>query len=81
MKQTNEKDFMKLSHSDKEQIVVDKGGCTRCLGWNHTQPACSAYIRCSTCNGKHATAMHNPNWIKKKSIVSAPQVHPTTLST
>ena len=36
------KDFMKVSHSDTEQIVVEKGGCTRCLRWNHTRPTCFA---------------------------------------
>ena len=62
--------FIRLPHADKERVVDEKNGCTRCLRCEHTKYECSGEVRCKTCKGKHATAMHNPKWIKKKHLGS-----------
>ena len=51
------KKFAKLPHKEKFSVLKRYRLCFRCLG-KHMKSACTSALKCSTCQGDHASLLH-----------------------
>lgn len=57
--------FSNKPYDEKRKLCFQSGLCYSCLG-RHRQADCSGTQKCSTCNGKHLSVMHNERVTAKK---------------
>lgn len=52
--------FSKETPKEKSEFVRRTGLCFGCLRRNHISKYCQKKLKCSSCNGKHPTILHDP---------------------
>ncbi len=55
-------EFMKKSIENRKSFLMEKRLCYSCYGSNHIAKGCKQKKTCKTCNRKHPTALHIPDF-------------------
>ena len=62
-KTANCRTFINMSHSEKEQLIMENKLCFKCLD-QHMRKYCKANLKCEVCSKNHCTAMHQVSFKK-----------------
>lgn len=72
------KEFMKISLQERRQFIHARGLCHGCLAWGHIRKDCRNRKSCSTCNGPHATILHDDSFAANKQASTTPDAEATS---
>ena len=64
-------EFLKKPLTERRNFVKEKGLCFGCYSSEHIAKLCKSRKSCQTCNKKHPTSLHDPDWKQEAATVEA----------